>query len=129
MNRFTIYCTEEQTRKALELGAPINVSIMVDILRDNIGIYCFLQGGDAYWFPTAEQIVGWLESQGIHIELEYDLTFDKYDFCILDEDESVAKRTMYCDYFGFNSFSNLKDATLAAIDTALEYLEQNKTGE
>lgn len=31
MNRYTIYCTPEQTKKALELGAPIEVFVMIQI--------------------------------------------------------------------------------------------------
>lgn len=46
MEEYTIYCTEEQTKRALELGAPIKM---------------FLDGMDN---PTAEQMIGFILESG-----------------------------------------------------------------
>lgn len=124
MDEYTIYCTEEQTRKALELGAKYHFFKVGEgrpspylVSRENKGYYAI---------PTAEQMIGWLEDKGIHVEIEYSLLFEHYDICILNEDESVKQRTMFNDYFGLPSFSSRKEATLAAIDAALDYLIENK---
>ena len=48
MDRYTIYCTEEQTKKALELGAPIE-SEYIELICKSFLIY-----------PTAEQMIGFI---------------------------------------------------------------------
>lgn len=103
MKIYTISCTEEQTRKALQLGAPLDTW---GFAREPI-------------IPTAEQMVGWLESQegiyDIHLlrtadgEWKYDVT-TKY----------VSDKSMY------GKCRSRKAATLAAIDAALEYLKNKK---
>ena len=82
MNRYTIYCTEEQTKKALELGAPLNCCYHNDDFQNTIKI------GSLHYveIPTAEQMLGWLE----------------------------------------DNYESRKEATLAAIDAALEYLINNR---
>lgn len=113
MQDYTIYCTEEQTKKALELGAPIitsNSPFMVCYILDNSN-YAVI--------PTAEQMIGWLEEQGFRFTIQSkneDITFG---FCVRD-----SKLTEIIDVKG--GFHSRKVATLAAIDTALEYLINNK---
>lgn len=100
MERYIIQCTEEQIKKALELGAPIE------------------DDGSFLSLPTAEEMLGWLEEQyfnEIHVEQNARKTwsyimYDKKDNCI-DEQYGYTTR---------------KEATLAAIDAALEYLTKNK---
>lgn len=142
MEEFTILCTKEQTKKALALGAKIKTAMSkynATIANKNCeqgkesfdeyqkkGII-FLSNGFsamAYITPTAEQMRGWLEEQyHIHIEPEYSLTSKNYDFCILDENKSMGEdRTMFNDKFGLPSYASRKEATLAAIDAALDYL-------
>lgn len=107
MNRYTIYCTEEQTKKALELGAPIEkrYNRFTDFTE------CILDK------PTAEQMIMWLEEQ----EPISDIDVYKYNnfwyyevWC--NEDSPLKGRTN----------QGRKEATLAAIDAALEYLIQRK---
>lgn len=106
MDKYTIYCTAEQTKKAFKLGAPINVSSLVT------GQY-----GEphaeyiTYLNPTAEQMIGWLEEHGFVIEI-----------ILSDEEEhpwtfAMNKVKDVCVY------DTRKEATLAAIDAALEYLK------
>lgn len=104
MNRYTIYCTEEQAKKALELGAPIEE-------------FCGLCptayiDGIVYDIPTAEQMIEWLEDKGIYINIWFD------DTIYYVKVKSVDKGRLGLNKF----FSTRKEAALAAIDAALEYL-------
>lgn len=115
MDKYTIYCTEAQTRKAAELGAPIDFKCHV---------VHYLDGGYSYEIeekngepiletPTAEQMISWAEEQGFVIEI------------ILSDEEhpwtfAINKVKDVCVY------DTRKEATLAAIDAALEYLIKNK---
>lgn len=125
MEKYTIYCTEEQTRKAFELGAPIKKDASkLDLLycvkleeRDSITGY-------NYWLipPTAEQMIGWLE----------DVMPISEEFSI---EQIIVER--YFDgswnYFigtreSEECYSSRKEATLAAIDDAIDYLTRKKGG-
>lgn len=103
MEHYSIYCTAEQTKKALILHAPIkhwgNTSNLIT--------------------PTAEQMIGWLEEQRIFIHIDYDFS---------DNDKPYK-----CEMCLFNGMTNhrgwfisRKEATLDAIDAALDYLIKNK---
>lgn len=98
---YTIHCTEEQTAKAFKLGY------------------------DGYrWIPfiTAEEMIGWLETQGIKISV--------YPFYLPAEDGDY----WYCCEFETpevypctTDFETRPEATLAVITKALEYLEQHQS--
>lgn len=131
MNRYTIYCTEEQARKAFELGAPISVNKYTDIREarkairefenNNIQyalIDNFQQPGE-YWcklmpLPTAEQMIGWLEEKGLCISIEYNTT-NRY---------AVSLEGL----FGYIplGIDSRKEATIAAIDAALDYMTKER---
>lgn len=103
MERYTIYCTEEQTKKALELGAPIEK-------------ICYAL--NEHWqdkTPTAEQMIGWLEEQGITVEM---VKCETHWFARTYSDENTN--------FNKGRFFSRKEATLAAIDAALDYLSKLK---
>lgn len=107
MYDYTIYCTEEQTKKALELGAPIGV------IPDGLII------------PTAEQMLGWLEEQYLYITISYTCNFAK-------DWQADIHHALYTDaYCGVDlidvNFGSRKNATLAAISSALNYLINHKT--
>lgn len=59
MNKYTIRCTSEQTKKALELGASIKHSNLYfegsNLLEPGRILYAVI--------PTSEQMIGWLEEQ------------------------------------------------------------------
>lgn len=100
MNSYTICCTSEQAKKALELGAPI---ITCENKRKNtLDIV----------IPTAEQMIGWLEEQDGIISVEI-RKYSKWCYQIAIYDASYDISRM---------FKTRKEATLAAIDVALEYL-------
>lgn len=111
MKSYTIYCTEEQTKKALELGAPIGDGHYYDKI-------CIIDNND-YAAPTTEQMIGWLEEQdGISSILVDKDQYEKYMYVLRGD-----KRKIINDAYGFPS---RKEATIAAIDAALEYLSNNK---
>lgn len=118
MNKYTIYCTEEQTKKALKLGAPIERT------HSNPTMWFVYRYPKRFWvstddskldvgyvvgIPTANQMIGWLEEQGINIAI-----------CI------CADGTYYNFYHKglMKYYKTHKEATLAAIDAALDYLSK-----
>ncbi len=98
MNRYTLYCTEEQTKKAFELGAPIKYKDTLDNRERG-----------KFETPTAEQMIGWLEEQGFNFE-------EARNYTALEHDDIGT--------IGIYERSR-KEATLAAIDAALEYLSSS----
>lgn len=104
MDEYTIYCTKEQTKKALELGAPIKIE-------------CFSTATEDHWqevIPTAEQMIGWLEDQeGIE-----EITVSKTVMWIWGENHTLIN--------GSPNYSSRQESTLAAIDAALNYLKRNQ---
>ena len=102
MNRYTIYCTEAQIKKALKLNAPIQYDDELPSLTIS---------------PTAEEMIGWLEEyiHNIIIIKSIDNTW-LYLFC----PTNLSKHEIKTGYL------SRKDATLAVIDSALEYLSNNK---
>lgn len=122
MEEFTIYCTEEQVKKALELGAPLNSCYHNDDFQNTIKI------GSLHYveIPTAEQMMGWLESKGLCVEpyrtaCGYLCTISKVPSGtqIYSQDEEGDDK-----YSG--QFTTKGKAILAAIDAALEYLSNKK---
>ena len=115
MKRYEIRCTEPQTRKAMELGAPIQRErigkcITVDIPRLTNNQE---ERESDYVLPTAEQMIGWLEEQGVQITSHASIFKDWSCFCY-PEDTNLFFQGKWVD--------SRKEATLAAIDAALEYL-------
>lgn len=69
MERYKIYCTKAQTKKALELGAPIKVT---ERISDLINIEYFLNEDKktAVIVPTTEQMIGFLRDKGIRFHFD-----------------------------------------------------------
>lgn len=106
MNRYTIHCTEQQTRKALELGAPINkvCLALTDNWRDET--------------PTAEQMIGWLNEQGVQITTHVD---------VFGEWKTYLYKTSSVGIIAESEWSkSRKETIIVAIDEALKYLENLK---
>ena len=58
MEKYTIYCTAEQTKKAIDLDAPILVSPR-DFFEELPHFNMMIEGYDAsIILPTAEQMIG-----------------------------------------------------------------------
>lgn len=118
MDRFTIFCTEEQAKKALDLGAPI-LSDTQEIKFAGINGLPF--DVDRVVIPTAEQMIGWLELNARISDIDIYKSGSTYwaffvtKFCGIIESKK--------EYF------SRKEATLAAIDEALDYLVKIKEEE
>lgn len=114
MDKYTIYCTEEQTRTALKLGAPIETykPIVIDS-----------KAGGSFTTPaietvTAEQMIGWLEEQEDIKEIFVTIEYINWHYAII----LSSGRVIECN----DSYDSRKEATLAAIDAALDYLIKTK---
>lgn len=118
MNEYTIRCTEEQTKKALALGAPIELESEYyhptenDFkLNEPIPCESFAMGYHYAKCPTAEQMIGFLRSKGI-----------KFHF---DDGTMYWKVTNKSRLIGYGWSEEKKE--LAAIDAALNYLKTHQT--
>lgn len=124
MNRYTIYCTEAQTKKAFNLGAPI-MQYKSAYISESVPHCVEYEGGTRIVtvFPTAEQMIGWLEEQGILCDVfpTGDYGNDGFGMRIMIK----AKRLNRFESDAI-TYSSRKEATIAAIDAALEYLSRNK---
>lgn len=111
MNRFTTSCTEEQTRKALELGAPI-IADTQEIKFASLNGLPF--DVDRVVIPTTEQMLGWLRSQGFRFKIE-ELS-----------DTIVAYRATFSNWYKCGQSNTPNGATHAVIDIALGFLSKIK---
>lgn len=121
MNKYTIYCTSEQTKKALELGASIEILPNYTEYRVFPLVKCKDGNERPCIIPTAEQMIGWLEEQEsiVCVNIDYYVTDDTWAYWIKFKGDGVYNK---------QDFNSRKDATLAAIDAALDYLEKQKGG-
>ena len=109
MENYTMYCTEEQTVRAIELGAPILPTCYSDGFTKQM-LYTDTHsplGKSYYDIPTAEQMCGWLQEKGVKI------TYDGIGYQVKIED--LGCLTDVSRHFFRND----------AIDAALDYLEKN----
>lgn len=128
MNEFTIWCTEEQTHKALKLGASIELESEYynptehDFKLDNpIPCESFTNGYHYAKCPTAEEMIGWLRTKGC----------TPYIYPVLREGRSVLSARLLIkldagDSDSFHGFGEDYSIILTAIDAALKYLSINK---
>lgn len=153
MEKYTIYCTPEQTRKALELGAHPEFVTSQNIqdskyeyIKRNLSLSSFentryinvdreygknpkyvVFNKEVYRCPTVEQMLGWLEEQGIAVYAFVDNNEKEYTGwsyeVVKDFKNGGWKNTLAVPDITFNSY---KEATLAAVDVALEYLSNKK---
>ena len=118
MEQYRILCSPKQTKKAIELGAPIEHARVIDTINGH-SIQIPEETGDFYLVPTAEQMIGWLEEKGIMLNIATN-PFDEFKII-------VSKAGGYFDNIADIEWNeSRKEATLAAIDAALEYLSNNK---
>lgn len=111
MEEYTIYCTPEQTKKAFELGAPIKTRSyrFNDHSKD-----FFAEEGKGYFIPTAEQMIGWMEEKEGIREISLHHLKDSWHICVYLDNDDITHTEL--------SYSSRKEATIAAIDAALKYL-------
>lgn len=117
MERYKISCTPEQTRKAIELGAPLTLYPIKAHLSDEgcekmHVIRAVKDGYEKYYLcPTAEQMIGFLRSKGIKFHFDDETNYWRVD-------TSIEPISISCGVS--------EQRELAAIDAALEYLKNNK---
>lgn len=109
MEKYTIYCTTVQIRKALELGAPIKAKSIKEAPNSWSNV-CIIGGTIFALPPTAEQMIGWLKSQGFKFILSDIKDFDGKCWVTIYNDKEVSHG------------ANIENKELAAIDAALDYL-------
>lgn len=124
MDKYIILCTEEQTRKAYELGAPLNFDYHIDDFQNAIKISNKLYAE----VPTVEEMIGWLEDMGIIIIFMPTVKYDEPDYRWVAhvwrfQDDNFQDEIVWIDSENLSNLSR-KKVTLAAIDAALEYLEK-----
>lgn len=119
MSDYSIFCTEAQTRKALELGAPIEVREFIGGELDDDWCYD-ISTNYVCEIPTAEQMIGWLEEQGniSSISIETSENEIAWQWIIYFNDKSWLPWDAICN--------SRREATIAAIDAALEHLLNNE---
>lgn len=133
MDNFTIYCTQEQAKKALELGAPIkaNKDYSNGNLSETLCVYGDIINKDKWGIgectilhiPTAEQMRGWL------MERLGATTFTNKHYSCCDREGYgylIIGRDVILEVDAVDNGRYLldsdKEATIAAIDAALDYL-------
>lgn len=116
MNDFTIYCTTEQTKKALELGAPIyttNEHLYRHPHEYKYYVEVNIQGNFyAAKIPTSEQMIGWLRKENNIFFTPKKVGDNNY--------------VLIGDLRHFQTYDSYEESTLAGIDVALEYLKNLK---
>jgi len=103
MEDYTCYCTEEQTKRAIKLDAKLNT--MGRCFYAQHGGNVFDDGETLYIIPTTQQMIGWLRELNMHI---FNPTIQVFNVCVTNKG---CIKTM--------------NNELAAIDAALDYLENN----
>lgn len=120
MNKYRIYCTEEQTKKALELGAPI-IKATYQNKEPHVGVLVKLINKETiydYICPSAEEMIGWLEEQGVSVEITMASRNIGYYSLNRIDNKGSFDFTGRCE----ETYSSRKEATLAAIDAALDFI-------
>ena len=112
MDKFTQYCTTEQTKAALLLNAPIES----EEWNRNYPLPRYWFGDEktmrCYHIPTMEQMLGWLEQQGILVSVHYSID----GYC-------TVCATKGFDRIYESGYMSKGQALLCCIDRSLEYLK------
>lgn len=121
MKEFTIYCTEEQTRRAYELGARIERHVV--FCEGCVRIGKTVNNERLYGIaPTAEQMCGWLRERGLHA-YAFPSNGNTGEIYIGEVDE-LTNNGFAC--LLSTEAKEPEQALLAAIDLALDYLSNSK---
>lgn len=117
MSDYTLLCTEEQTKKAFELGAKLTEHpFEASIIKANENMFQNIVNINEryYYIPTAEQMISWLEEQYPidHIDVYKQVTTWNSVVYMSTLERRSKKGT------------SRPEATLAAIDAALEHLRK-----
>lgn len=113
MEEFSIYCTEELTKRALKLGAPIDNTGTPDDMSSITFCHEYDNGDWVIVFrPTAEQMKNWLKRvHKIYIHI-YEWDFWEYDMSYNGQ------------YYEGMFYKTEEEALFAAFNVALDILEE-----
>lgn len=118
MNRYSIYCTPEQTKRVYKLGASIELySICVQREKYTIVTNDFYVDFKVA-IPTAEQMRGWLREKNIFISVCHNCA--GYGVWL----KNIVPSEHIGELIGY--FDTEPQALLVAIDAALDYLEKGE---
>lgn len=105
MEKYTNYCSKEQTIRAYKLGAPIELRI--GLFKENRLIN-----------PTTQQMMNWMEKEH-KINADIDFFRQKGYGASIDLEGKEVYYNFVCQYF-----ETRQEAELAVIDAALDYIEK-----
>lgn len=116
MDRYEIRCTKEQTLKAIKLDASIIIT-PAEFYEELPHFNMVIDGEKAsVRLPTAEQMVGFLEETFKEVSVRQSVIGSWFYELYINPYELIEKN---CGYL------SRREATIAAIDAALEYLTNN----
>lgn len=136
MDRYTIYCTAEQTRKAMKLGAPIkeaksryNARTAYKSIEQGTETYEMYEkkgiaiignsiSAKALNVPTAEEMIGWLEEQENIVSI---------DLMGVTKNLWLPEVNTITGIIVCKDCESHKESVLAAIDAALYYVANWKS--
>lgn len=124
MHKYSCFCTKDQIKKALELGAPINYASIGNLYLPHKEIEFISESGEIkygiYAIPTTEEMINWLEEQDDieEITILRNRAFHSWAYLITNKHNKLVSSN--------NIYYSRGKANLAAIDAALEYLINKK---
>ena len=126
---YTIYCTEEQIKKAfVELDAPLKQVFYNVQFDETLKEYHLIRiGCKLYEIPIAEQMIGWLEEQDIirEVNVYRSANYEGWYYSISGANKQYISINGHA-IASIGKHDSRKEATLAAIDAALDYLKSMK---
>lgn len=139
MNQYNIYCSEEQTIRALKLGAPVEDKCIkprefnphewlhiVNYPPDKVEC----EGGIIYNIPTTEQMCGWLLDKGVYAHVGTDAyvrnSWESYIQVAAVAEGKEGKEFWWLEPESYKIFVTYTEAMMHAIDAALSYLEKEE---
>lgn len=113
MSKYRINCTEKQARKAFSLGMELDYAKVYETLEGK-SIRIPEDTGEFFSIPTADEIVGFVESNGVRFS-STSTSYGTYcSFCLFNGDGKSTE-----------TFNSRKESILAGIDIALDFLTKN----
>lgn len=129
MRDYREYCTEEQTLRALKLGAVLEpgVAYLSDIrpfvYREPDKKSCAWNNSSCWFCPTTQEMIRWIEdTTSIRVNI-VSLNGDEFGIAVIDYTEEEPFDLTLNDN---TEYSSRTEAERAVIDVVLKHLEDNK---
>lgn len=116
MDQFTIFCTPDQTKRAIDLGAPIIKSTFVT------GQKWMYIDKTIFLIPTAEQLIGFMfKHKGLQaLRIIHYPESNRWGYTLIIKMHSIG---VTLSENKDQLFSSQPEATLGAIDAILDFLK------